>query len=182
MSCVVGIADGKNVWMGCDSAITAGSEKSQVEVDKIIRRGKMLIGWAGGVWAGQRLKFEFKRLPNRKGTPADEYVYHIVKRIKKILNGDALAEVQLLIGFEDWLYTTDSMWAMTPVKPQGDRPDHPLYYSIGIAEDTVMSSFRHIYDEHGLLDPPLIIEMVLKEAECRHEGVRPPYKSKNIVT
>lgn len=180
MSCVVGIADGKRVYMGADSAITAGSEKSQVEVDKIIRRGKMLIGWVGGVWAGQRIKFEFKRLPNRKKMPADEYIHHVVKRIKKLLNGDALAEIQLLIGFEGWLYTTDSMWAMTPVKAQDDRPGHPFYYSIGIAEDTVMSSFRHIYDEHGLLDPPLIIEMVLKEAEHRHESIRPPFVAESI--
>lgn len=75
MSCVVGITDGEQVWLGADSAGVAGYQLRLRRDRKIFRRDDFLFGFAGSFRMGQLLKYNLE-LPTRPiGTDLETYIH-----------------------------------------------------------------------------------------------------------
>lgn len=53
MTCILGIADGTNVWIGGDRACSDGSTVLSLHRPKIARVGEYIIGFAGSLGIGQ---------------------------------------------------------------------------------------------------------------------------------
>lgn len=53
MTCIVGIADGDNVWIGGDRASSDGNTILSLSRPKVARHGEYLIGYAGSLGIGQ---------------------------------------------------------------------------------------------------------------------------------
>jgi len=64
MTCIVGMTDGKTVWMGADSAMTINGDGDVVSLkgSKIFRIGKILIGGSGDA-AISNLDFHADEIP-----------------------------------------------------------------------------------------------------------------------
>lgn len=65
MTCIVGLADGRNVWMGGDSCGGSGSHAETRRQPKVFRKGRygqpsMLIGYTSSFRMGQALQFGWK--------------------------------------------------------------------------------------------------------------------------
>ncbi len=70
MTCIAGIADGKKVWIGGDSAGVAGSSLVVRADQKIFRNGKFLFGFTSSFRMGDLLRFAFQP-PEQLSTQTD---------------------------------------------------------------------------------------------------------------
>lgn len=94
MTCIVGIANGKSVWMGGDSsAVDAQSgEICAVADPKVFLLGsEMLVGYTGSFRVGQLLQYKLK-LPKRKAKQTDI----------QYLTTDFMDSVRKILKAGDW--------------------------------------------------------------------------------
>lgn len=142
MTTVAGlIADGK-VYIGADSRTTRGWEYAD-GVDKIMRRGDMLIGHAGDVRATQIVRYVFD-IPEHPADVSDEryFVAHFVPALRKTLKDEAYASVEnnqetqdswFLVAYHGALYTIQTNYtAFKEVRP---------YCAIGSGSDYALGAF-----------------------------------------
>lgn len=55
MSCIIGLKNGKNIFIGADGFATDGDDRRPIIANKIFRNGDFLIGFAGSVRGGRLL-------------------------------------------------------------------------------------------------------------------------------
>lgn len=72
MTCIVGLVDGKEVWMGGDSAGVAGLDISLRADPKVFHNGNFLVGFTSSFRMGQLLRFRLAPPPRRP----DQDLYH----------------------------------------------------------------------------------------------------------
>jgi len=70
MSCIVGIVEGKKVWMGAESCASTGDgERVYTKLKKIFKNGPYLIGFVGNVRPGQVIMPNWKPPKDIKDFP-----------------------------------------------------------------------------------------------------------------
>ena len=60
MSCIVGIVDSDQVWIGGDSAVSENDVVKTLKHAKVFRRGKFLLGYVGDLRVGQLIRYKMK--------------------------------------------------------------------------------------------------------------------------
>ena len=125
MSVIVGITDGKNITMGCDSYISGDNEKFELSESKIIKKNNILIGVSGTMRGLQLLKYQLNLTTQEHLSEIEditisdeEYICNfLVNTIKEIFfNNQYTIKVDdqenhcdnYLIGYKGKLYTLDS--------------------------------------------------------------------------
>ncbi|HYC03905.1 MAG TPA: hypothetical protein VED40_11450 [Azospirillaceae bacterium] len=74
MTCIVGLVDGGNVWMGGDCAGVAGLDISLRADTKVFRNGGFLIGFTSSFRMGQLLRFRLQPPPRRPDVDLFRYM------------------------------------------------------------------------------------------------------------
>lgn len=114
MTCIVGVADGKNVYMGADSMVSDGSLKAMFAEGKLWRLGEMIVGGCGDVRPEQILLHHLKMPAHPRTMPAAKYlVTRVVPAMKKLLDAHGALTKQgqirgggsMMVGYRGELYS-----------------------------------------------------------------------------
>jgi len=85
MTCIVGIGDGKNVWIGGDSAGTNGWFDQTVRSDvKVFENGTMVFGFCGSYRMGQLLRHALKMPKHYTEDETDDMTFLVTKFINAV--------------------------------------------------------------------------------------------------
>ena len=172
MSCVVGITDGKTVWMGADSAITFGDYIRTDNIPKLLKVDGVLIGMAGGARAYQILKVLFRPPKRKTRESVYGFIVRFVESMRLCLNG-CRHEIQgdddkdpyfylFLIGYKGRLFKVDPAFSIC---------EHILGYD-AIGEDSVALGCLYTeWTHYGGLETHTPDELILRalnavEAHC----------------
>lgn len=112
-TCIVGIGNGKDVWLGGDSCVSIPTMREVTTESKIMQVNDMLLGYCGSIRMAQILQYH-TNLPKRRRSQTDyEYlVQHFVKHIRDIFVDAGFATVrnnqeqggQFIVGYRGNIY------------------------------------------------------------------------------
>jgi len=172
MTCIVGLVDKKNVWMGCDSAGVANWTLIIRSDKKVFRNGPYLLGFTESFRMGQLLQYTFKP-PSYAGNNIHRFIATtFVDAVRELLSkGGVSTKINneerggtFLIGFRGTLL---KIYSDYQVQESSDHWD-----ACGSGEDTA----------HGSLftsrtwSPRKRILTALRAAEHSNVGVRGPFR------
>lgn len=174
MTCIVGLVEGKDIYMGGDSACSDDDWSLNLCYDKVFVRPNFIYGYAGNARFCQLVEFAFEPPPITK--PLDAYMctdwvdalrecQHEGGHMKKRDNREEI-EGSLLVGVRGRLFHVYSGFDCIEFR---DR-----YGAIGCANHIALGSMYATKD----LVPKDRIKMALKAAEKYSAGVRRPFQIK----
>jgi ATP-dependent protease HslVU (ClpYQ) peptidase subunit len=175
MTCIVGYTNGKNVWMGGDSAGTAGNMNQRIRADKkVFIRGEFLIGFCGSFRMGDLLKHTLE-IPATSGvTDPDAFMVNDfvdslrncleAENKKAGLTGNDKLYPSILVGFRGRLYNIEGDY-------QCGRPEDG-YDSVGSGSNVAMGAMHASRSEKT---PSKRITAALEAAARNDAAVRPPF-------
>lgn len=175
MTCIIGLEHGGKVWMGGDSAGTAGNMNQRIRKDKkVFVKNGLIIGFCGSFRMGDLLKHSFN-IPDTGGVtdPDSCMVNQFVDALRDCLEtenkkaglqGNEKLYPSILVGFKGRLYNVEGDY-------QCGRPEDG-FDSVGSGSSVAVGAM------HGLKvvkDPKKRIEMALEAAARNDAAVRPPF-------
>lgn len=108
MTCIVGVQKGKTVWIGADSAGTAGDMTQRIRADKkVFVNGEFIIGFTGSFRTGQLLRHKLVPPEHPDGkSDTDFLVTDFVDAVKACLKDEEGGDAQpwFLFGYRGRLY------------------------------------------------------------------------------
>lgn len=170
MTCIVGCANGKNVWMGGDSASVDGWTGRITNLPKVFIRGKFLIGYTSSFRMGQILQHKLDIAP-QNGKADDSYMAcDFIDAVRKCLKDNGYAKVEnnveqggtFLVGYNGKLYRVGNDFQ---VNQHGDID------AVGIGDSFALGAMRAL----GKLPCQKRIEKSLEIAAYFSMGVMPPF-------
>lgn len=176
MTCILGYADGKNVWIGGDSAAQNGSWDRQTFLEsKVFRCGDLLFGGSGSLRICQVIR-ELLILPVNDGDNDQNYLIAIVipeminllEKYQLKLNDKEEGSTAFLIGYRGKIYKMTSDWAVYAATDQ--------ICKVGNGGDTARGAFTALLDQGITIDEieKYMIE-AMKIAGRFDLSVAPPY-------
>lgn len=176
MTCIVGIAEGCNVWIGGDSAGVAGYSLVRRKDVKVFRNGPFIMGFTSSFRMGQLLAHAFN--PPKRHADADVYAFMVtdfIDSVRSCLKAGGYAESHhnaerggtFLVGYEGRLFQV-----------QGDyQVGEALrgYDACGCGEDIALGSLHATAGR----PPEERVRMALSAAEEFSAGVCGPF---NVVS
>lgn len=119
MTCIIGLVEGKDVYMGGDSAgVTVKSLSLAVRADeKVFKKGDFLIGFTSSFRMGQLLRYNLKVPEKPKDmNPFEFMVTMFVEAVRKCLKAGGYAKKDkeeesggtFLVGYSGKLFRVDS--------------------------------------------------------------------------
>ncbi len=169
MSTVVGIVDGKKVWIGADSlASTEEGDARPMKTKKIFRNGPYLIGFIGSVRGGQVLYPEYFTPPKKIMELPDAIIAQLQEKGCLLTNeqSQSLHSCNYLIGFKGKLYEVLVDFQMTEVAS---------YTSIGAGSYYAFGSLHTTEQMKDDFTPGMRIELALAAAEEFSTATRGPF-------
>ncbi len=173
MSCVVGITDGEQVWLGADSAGVAGYQLRVRRDRKIFRRDGFLFGFAGSFRMGQLLKYNLELPARPSDTDIETYLHtDLIDAIRiaffqggftQSAMGQELADGFFLMGYDGKLYCVQCDF-------QIEETDDS-FMAIGCGSEAALGSLYTTQER----DPEERIRLALEAAERFSAGVRRPF-------
>lgn len=176
MTCIVGIEHEGTVYMGGDSAMTAGWALTLTAHGKLFQRGPYLVGTCGSPRMGQLIQY---RLPIDNRTPprpslekCDEFMATtFIENVRKCLKDGGFAGKEnereeggeFLVGFQGHLYEINSDY-------QARRSLAP-YNAVGSGEEIAKGALHAT----SHLPPRERLQCALVAAEAHNAAVRGPF-------
>lgn len=182
MTCIVGLVDGGNVWVGGDSLGSSGSNRVIRSDEKVFLRGEFLFGFTTSFRMGQLLRYAFTAPERKEGIEDHEYLATVViDAIRDCLKAGGYAKKtneaeeggDFLIGYRGGLYHVG--------------PDYQVgipanrYYAVGAGADFALGAL------HGLsslrttqFSAELLLTRALEAAAEHCAFVAPPWVIKSV--
>jgi hypothetical protein len=179
MTCIVGIADKGEVFIGADSCASVDDDLFLIENGKVFEKGPFRFGCAGERRASEIVRYSFKmaELPCCEGKPTNEdldcYMASKFADTLRLLFKDKGAlcvreavetfSATMLVGIHGRLYFVSGNFSVTPVLDG--------VWACGSGQDFALGSLR------STREYPIRrrIEMALEAAANYSDGVRPPF-------
>lgn len=176
MTCIVGLVDGDNVYIGGDSAGVAGVDLIIRADEKVFRNGPFIMGFTSSFRMGQLLRYKFNppEHPWSCGIPMDTYKFMVavfIDEVRKCLKdgGYAIEENKqesggtFLVGYRNRLFIIDSDYQV------GESQDG--FSAVGCGSQIALGSL------YSTKDKPTgnRIKAALEAAERFNTGVRGPF-------
>lgn len=181
MTCIIGVINDSEVWMGGDSAgvdVRMLEIRSRKDTKVFEVGGRFLIGYTSSFRMGQLLRFGFDP-PKHTGKVSDyEYMCtDFIEAVRKRLKDGGYAKVKdqreeggiFLVGYKGRLYRVDEDFQV------GESMDE--FDAVGCGADYALGS---LYSNKNNLDPKWSILEALKVAEYFSAGVRRPFVVKRL--
>jgi len=172
MTCIVALKDNGRIYMGADSAITFGNVILDLNIPKIHKVGKFILGYAGHVKVGQIIKSNFIET-EEQGKESDlEYIIKKVGEIKTILNDNGIGHIEnnqewqsndILIAYKKEMYRVGSWYSVSTFRHD--------YISIGSGEEYALGALY----AGASLSPRTRITQALEAAAKFSKGVCGPF-------
>lgn len=174
MTCIVGIVEDNEIFMGCDTITSPGDGNIRnISESKIIKKNNCLIGVAGSALGMQILlnydwsfpKNEINKLPFilRNIFKENEYM-------DRVENGIEISPCLFMVGYQNQLYEIDSDFCMISFKEN--------YHSIGSGEKYALGS---LFSTKNLkLNAAIRIELAIRCADNFRGDVGGEYNLFNL--
>lgn len=174
MSCVVGIVEDGDVYMGCDSVYVDGWTTDHTTSNKLFRRGEFLIGSTGSIRVRQLVTHVFNPPPIPDGMALEAYMVTLfVDALRECLKAGGRVHVDegaekggnYLVAVRGRLFVIEGHYAV--VEPTS------RYWAIGCARDIVIGS---LYTSAQMECPPeQRIRLALEAPAAHNMGVQGPF-------
>lgn len=174
MTCIVGLIENNNVYMGGDSAGVAGYDLTIRADSKIFKNGPFLFGFTSSFRMGQLLRYKFKAPYHKQEVSIDEYMMtDFIDEIRKCFKEGGYAEIKdnhgsggsFLVGYKGKLFRIEYDYQV------GIGVDN--FSACGCGEPFALAS---LYNTNGLnMKPEERIKKALETAEYFSAGVRGPF-------
>lgn len=176
MTAIAGLIDGKDVWIGGDSAGVGGSFLTIRRDPKVFTIGEFVLGYTSSFRMGQLLRFYLN--PDTPKENQDKYEYMVcsfIPKVRQVLKENGYLKTEnnreeagvFLVGWRGALYQIDS-------DMQVSEPAFP-YFACGCGRDLVIGSLNATQLLETNLTAKERIELALKSAEQFSAGVRGPF-------
>lgn len=169
MSTVVGIVDGKDIYLGADSlASTEEGDARPIKCQKIFRSGKYLIGFIGSVRGGQTLYPDYFKFPTNIMDVPDAIMNQFTEKGCLITSEQStyLHACNFLIGYKGKLYEILVDFQMTEIEQ---------YSAIGSGSTYAFGSLHTTEKMKDDFNPQMRMELALEAAETFSTGTRRPF-------
>lgn len=179
MTCIIGLVDKKNVYIGGDSAGVNLNDYSYVvrKDPKVFRNGNMIFGFSTSFRMGQLLRYSLDiPIPSKeyKGTDFDFLCTVFIDSIISCFKRNGYASIDnnfvtggsFLLGYNKRLYTVcDDFQVSESVRP---------FEAIGCAADSALGAMDILYKNTRLSSKTKIFKS-LEVAESFSTGVKSPF-------
>ena len=176
MTCIVGLIDGKKVWMGGDSAGVDPDALSiaTCKMPKVFKVGKFVIGFSVSFRMGQLLQYKLK--PPKHPPDMDTYEYmvkHFVEAVRRCFGDGGLGNNgddnnssggNFLVGYQGRLFLVLADYTVF----ESSEP----YAATGCGGEYAVGA---LHGASGRSTPEARILKALKAAEHHSAGVRGPF-------
>lgn len=176
MTAIAGIIDGKNVWIGGDSAGVGGHSLTIRRDPKVFLIGEFIIGYTSSFRMGQLLRFYLNPETPREGQDKYEYmVCSFIPKVRQVLKDHGYLKTEnnkessgtFLVGWRGCLYSIhDDLQVGEAALP---------YEACGCGQDVALGSLHATESSKTTLSPKTRIHMALQAAEQFSAGVRSPF-------
>lgn len=169
MTCIVGLVDNGNVYIGGDSAGVSGLSISIRADEKVFTNGPFIMGFTTSFRMGQLLRYKFTLSAQTiKQSDMEYLVTDFIDAARKCFrdNGfsDGTTGGTFLVGYHGKLYTINSDFQI------GIPAD--LFDAVGSGSDLALGAMHATQDQ----DPVKRINAALKAASAFNAGVAPPFR------
>lgn len=173
MTCIVGLLDRENIYIGGDSAAINDYGLSIRKDKKIFVKGDFIFGFAGSYRMGQLLKYSFIPPEHDKNMDTYEYmVLNFIETLRECLSKGGLTAIKnneeeiggiFLVGYKQRLFCVQSDFQVS------ERVDS--FDAIGVGDQVALGS---LYSTNGMHPEERILQ-ALKASENFNSGVRGPF-------
>lgn len=174
MTCIVGLVDGGDVWIGGDSAASRESGELTLRRDpKVFRRGEYLIGFTDSWRMGQLLRYRLA-VPERPGSVElfEWMATEFVDAVRRCLSEGGFAHIDnnveegggFLVAVGGRLFGVDSDYQV--------GEDLSGYSAVGCGAEVALGALAATRDLGGRIR----VKRALEAAELHMNGVRRPFK------
>lgn len=170
MTCIVGLVDKGDVYIGGDSAGVAGLSLSIRADEKVFGNGPFIMGFTSSFRMGQLLRYKFS--PPAQTVHQDDMEYMVTSFVDACRtcfsqNGfgdkDATRGGSFLVGYKGTLYTIEGDYQVGKL--------HAPFDSVGCGSDLALGA---LYATEGQ-QPEKRINLALQAASTFSAGVSPPF-------
>lgn len=191
MTAIVGYIDGKDVWMGGDSASTSSDLAQDVTADhKVFQNDSMLFGYCGSWRMGQLLEFAFKPPMRRpKSTAPMRYMattfVNAMRECFKTagfaskesghhhgLADQEIMDGEFLVAYEGRLYAVYGDYTVA----ESRLP----FNAVGCGAALALGAMFAMHNAKEIIRAPEQIKRALAAAARFNAGVRPPFVIKRL--
>ena len=171
MTCIIGLAEGRKVWIGGDSVVTSGWTARATASPKVFRIPPFVLGCQGSVRMAQILKYHLN-VPEQEGK--DDYGHMIMvftEVVREAFKEKGFTRIEdnreeggtFLVGYRGALYKVQSDFQV------GSYVDGLA--AAGCGEEFALGAMKAVEN----LPPRERIERSLEIAAYFSGGVRPPF-------
>lgn len=177
MTCITGIIENGEVYLGADSAGVGGYSLRVRADQKVFRNGKFVMGFTSSFRMGQLLRYSFK--PPKHFPDDDIYGFMVTSFVDAVRtcfkDGGFLKKEQeqeeggtFLVGYSGRLFQIHDDYQVA------EAVDN--YDACGCGSAIALGSLYSTHGRHGRdLHPNLRLEMALDAAQQYSAGVRAPF-------
>ena len=116
MSCIVGIVEGDEVYVGADSAAVSGYEVRESRVPKVFSNGPFVIGYTTSFRMGQILQYHLRPTPQGPESEMQYMVCTFVEAVRRCLKEHGFSKVEnnvevgglFLVAYRGALYRVEN--------------------------------------------------------------------------
>jgi hypothetical protein len=170
MTCIVGLLDKGNIYMGGDSAGVSGLSVSVRADEKVFVNGPFVMGFTTSFRMGQLLRYKFDPPKQTVGTSDMKYMVNdFIDSIRKCFEANGYGDGKnssggsFLVGYNGVLYVVHNDFQVgIPALP---------YDAVGCGEDIALGA---MYASQGK-KPEERIKLALEAASTFSGGVLPPF-------
>lgn len=181
MTCIVSYKSKGKVYIGGDSAESAGNFIAVRADKKVFKIKNILIGYAGSFRCAQLVKFSFVPPSHPKTMSSHAYMCSLfIPELQKVFekhnifpsDDKTVSELQLLIGYKGEVYLMDFDFNI------GIPSD--CYSSIGASNEVALGAMFVLNSQQNNLSPEEMITVALEASVKFTTSVKPPYTIMSI--
>jgi len=181
MTAIVGLTDGKTVWIGGDSAGCSGSDLSVRADPKVFRNGEFVFGFTSSFRMGQLLRYKFTPPKHRQDQDIFEYMATaFVDGIRQCLKDGGFAKKEnetesggtFLIGYCGRLFAVEGDYQVMECADQ--------YDAVGCGANIARGALFASAD--SAISPEVRVLLALRAAERHTASVRGPFRVETTPT
>lgn len=178
MTCIVGLVEGDNVWMGGDSAGVSGWSLTVRADLKVFRNGPMIFGFTTSFRMGQLLRYALKVPHHEADVEVDQYLATtFIDAVRECLKAHGFAKKEngqesggtFLVGYRGRLFSIDDDYQV------GEASDG--YNACGCGREFALGA---LYASAHLTGRDRL-GLALRAAERHSAGVRGPFHYEQLL-
>lgn len=175
MTCIVGLVDGKDVWIGGDSAGVSGWDLTVRADHKVFNKGEFVFGFTSSFRMGQLIRYKFP-VPEIKGDDLMEYMAtSFIDALRQSLKDGGYAKKEnevehggnFLVGIKGRLFQVFSDYQVGEPRDGMD--------ACGCGDQIARGALYALSKINIAISPQDKITLSLQAAERLSAGVRGPF-------